>query len=88
MSLRSFAVFKKESALYDLLVQKPHSNIAQRQQNKHDIVPEYLNSLEHVWGLSTKGMRLGWIQKLLSALEWIKSLGNAHGDIMDREHGY
>lgn len=49
--------------------------------SKANIVLEYLNPLEHVWGLSTKEMRLKWIQGLLSALEWIECLGYAHGDI-------
>lgn len=87
MSLRSFAVFKKESAFYDLVALKPHPNIAQRQRSKHGIVLEYLHPLEHFWDLSTKEMRLGWIQELVSALGWIEGLGYAHGDIKIQNMG-
>jgi hypothetical protein len=30
MSLRSFAIFKRENSIYDLIAERPHPNVAQR----------------------------------------------------------
>lgn len=83
MSLRSFAIFKKESAFYNVLAKKPHPNLAQRLQCKQlsGIVLQRFRPLEQVWSLNTKEMRFIWIQQLLSALEWLENLGYTHGDL-------
>jgi hypothetical protein len=89
LSLRSFAVFKKESQIYDLLPTKPHPNITQRRKCDHQdcIILERLDTVEYAWSASTKKIRLNWIQQLLMALEWIEKLGYTHGDITIRNLG-
>ncbi|KAF2276153.1 uncharacterized protein EI97DRAFT_433567 [Westerdykella ornata] len=83
MSLRSFAIFKKESAFYDVLAKNPHPNLAQRLpcNRRSVIVLERFRPLEQAWSLHTKEMRVTWIQQLLSALDWLETLGYTHGDL-------
>lgn len=82
MSLRSLALFKKESSFYDFLSEKPHPNLAQRLQSElSGIVLERYKPLQQAWHSSTKAVRLIWIQELLNALEWLESRGCVHGDL-------
>jgi hypothetical protein len=89
LSLRSFAIFKKERQFYDLLAENPHPNIVRRFQSERedDIILEYLNLVAEAWGTSTKITRERWIKQLLDALLWIEKLGYLHGDISIRNIG-
>jgi len=88
MSLRSCALFRKESLFYDLLAKQSHSNLAQRLQSRHlAIVLPYYQPLELVWSKQSKDTRFAWIQQLLSALEWLENLGYTHGDLQVRNMG-
>jgi serine/threonine protein kinase len=89
LSLRSFALLKRERQFYDLLTRKPHPNIAQKFPSDYvyGIFLEHLNPIEEVWASSTKDMRMRWTQQLLSALAWIEKLGYTHGDIAIRNLG-
>jgi serine/threonine protein kinase len=83
MSLRSFALFKKEYEFYHILDTNPHPNLAQRLQTKQlsgIAIPKF-GPVEEVWARYTKEMHLSWIQQLLSALEWLEKLGYIHGDL-------
>jgi len=83
MSLRSFALFKKESSIYDILSKKPHPNLAQRLHSSQlsGIVLKRFKSVKQAWSYSRNETRLIWIQQLLSGLEWLEDLGYTHGDI-------
>jgi serine/threonine protein kinase len=83
MSLRSFAIFKKESTFYDLLAKKPHPNLAHKLQCKQrsGIVLQRFIPLERAWKFHMKEMHFIWIQHLLSALAWLENLGYTHGDL-------
>jgi serine/threonine protein kinase len=89
MSLRSFAIFKKESTFYDMLTKKPHPNLAQKLQGKQpsSIILQRFRPLEQAWSSNTKEMHVIWIQNLLSALEWLENLGYTHGDLTVRNMG-
>lgn len=90
LSLRSFALFKKELQFYDLLAtETPHPNIVRRFPNTREdsILLEHLNPIAEAWSSSTKRIRREWIQQLLDALVWIERLGYLHGDITIRNIG-
>jgi hypothetical protein len=89
MSLRSFALFRKECAFYAVLARKPHPNILQRLQSRNlsGIVLPRLRSLEQAWSIHTYETHLAWIQQLLAALEWLEELGYIHGDLKIQNMG-
>ena len=84
MSLRSFALFEKEAAFYDLLDKSPHPNIARRVPSKRTtvgIILERLELLESMWKETTRDIHFQWIMQLLDALERLELLGYTHGDL-------
>jgi len=88
MSLRSFAIFKRENSFYDLIAERPHPNIAQRLHNKQPgIILQQFTPLGIAWGHQPKETRSVWIQHLLSALEWLECQGYTHGDLKIQNMG-
>jgi serine/threonine protein kinase len=89
MSLRSLALYNKESAFYDMLAKNQHTNLLQRLQSNpvSGIVLPRLRPLEQIWGLQTKETRFTWIQQLLAAVEWLEALGYTHGDLKVQNMG-
>lgn len=83
MSLRSFALFKRESAFYSVLAKNPHANLSQRLQcqKPSGIVLPRFRPLPQVWGLHTKATHYKWIKQLVSAVVWLEDLGYTHGDL-------
>jgi serine/threonine protein kinase len=83
MSLRSLALFKKESTFYDVLAKNQHPNLAQRLQTVLPIgivLPRY-ESMGKAWSSHTRAIRLTWIGQLVSAVARLEDLGYAHGDL-------
>ncbi|KAK3207299.1 hypothetical protein GRF29_103g497258 [Pseudopithomyces chartarum] len=83
ISLRSLALFKRESAFYTVLAKHPHTNLAQRLPSKllSGIVLPRFRSLEQVWSLHTSKTHFTWIKQLVTAVAWLENLGYAHGDL-------
>jgi serine/threonine protein kinase len=83
MSLRSFAVFRRECLFYNIAAKTPHRNVAQRLQCKNNscILLEYFQPIRQAWSQQTRGTRLTWILQLLDVLEWLEGLGYTHGDL-------
>ncbi|OAL44956.1 hypothetical protein IQ07DRAFT_549342 [Pyrenochaeta sp. DS3sAY3a] len=83
ISLRSLALFKKESAFYALLAKQPHTNLAQRLPSKllSGIVLPRFRLLEQVWSLYPSTTHFTWIKQLVRAVAWLESLGYTHGDL-------
>jgi serine/threonine protein kinase len=82
ISLRSLALFKKESAFYALLAKHPHANLAQRLPSKFSsgiILPRF-RSLEQARSLHTNKTHFTWIKQLVNAVAWLEDLGYTHGD--------
>jgi serine/threonine protein kinase len=83
MSLRSLALFKKESTFYDMLANNRHPNLAQRLRTKLSIgivLPQY-KPLGQVWDLHTPATHFAWIKQIISAVAWLEELGYTHGDL-------
>jgi hypothetical protein len=76
MSLRSFALFKKECAFYAVLAQNRHPNLLQRLQSRtlSGIVLPCLRSLEQAWGVHTKRHTLRRFNNCLLLLNGLENL--------------
>jgi hypothetical protein len=76
MSLRSFALFKKECAFYAVLAQNRHPNLLQRLQSRtlSAIVLPRLRSLEQAWGVHTKRHTLRGFNSCLLLFIGLKNL--------------
>jgi serine/threonine protein kinase len=83
ISLRSLALFRRESAFYAVLAKYPHANLAQRLPSKFlsGIVLPRFRSLEQVWSLHTRRTHFTWIKQLVNAVAWLENLGYTHGDL-------
>jgi serine/threonine protein kinase len=83
ISLRSLALFKRESAFYTVLAKYPHANLAQRLPSKFlsGIVLPRFRSLEQIWSLHTRKTHFTWIKQLVNAVAWLENLGYTHGDL-------
>lgn len=83
MSVRSFALYKKEAFFYTIIAKNPHPNLAQRLQTNSltgILLPRY-ESVEQIWGLQTTATHFAWVKQLVSAVVWLENLGYTHGDI-------